>query len=140
VVHNVFHNVDSQAFYKCGHIYAQSWNLWLIVQNLLLSEQLVDSQAFYQAFASSLHTFTLKLSEHQIIFYLYVVVTSCLYFHIIAYLSSGQLFVPPVQGVTKRCRLTWRTNSALVCEPICGNGGGGGLAPSQPMSSAVHIT
>jgi len=24
------------------------------------------------------------------------------------------------QGVTKRCRLSWLTNSALVCEPKCG--------------------
>jgi hypothetical protein len=24
------------------------------------------------------------------------------------------------QGVTKRCRLSWLTNSALVYEPICG--------------------
>ncbi len=38
------------------------------------------------------------------------------------------------QGVTKRCRLSWQTNSALVYEPKCkGLGGGGGV--SQPMSS-----
>ncbi len=40
------------------------------------------------------------------------------------------------QEVTKRCRLSWLTNSALVYEPICG--GRGGLAGSQPMSTAVH--
>jgi len=28
------------------------------------------------------------------------------------------------EGVTKRCRLSWLTNSALVYEPL---GGGGGL-------------
>ncbi len=28
-------------------------------------------------------------------------------------------------GVTKRCRLSWLTNSALVFEPKCGRGGGG---------------
>ncbi len=27
------------------------------------------------------------------------------------------------KGVTKRCRLAWRTNSALVYEPNCGGGG-----------------
>ncbi len=27
------------------------------------------------------------------------------------------------QGVTKRCRLSWLTNSALVYEPKCGGGG-----------------
>jgi hypothetical protein len=28
------------------------------------------------------------------------------------------------QGVTKRCRLSWLTNSALVYEPKCGGRGG----------------
>ncbi len=41
------------------------------------------------------------------------------------------------QGVTKRCRLSLLTNSALVYDPNCG---GGGVAGSQPMSTAVHIT
>ncbi len=40
------------------------------------------------------------------------------------------------QGVTKRCRLSWLTNSALVYEPKCG--GRGGVAGSQPMSTDVH--
>jgi hypothetical protein len=31
-----------------------------------------------------------------------------------------------MQGVTKRGRLSWLTNSALVYEPKCGGGGGGG--------------
>jgi hypothetical protein len=41
-----------------------------------------------------------------------------------------------MQGTTKRCRLSWLINSALVYEPKCG---GGGLAGSQPMSTAVHM-
>ena len=40
------------------------------------------------------------------------------------------------QGVTKRCRLSWLTNSALVYEPNFG--GRGELQGSQPMSTAVH--
>jgi hypothetical protein len=28
------------------------------------------------------------------------------------------------QGVTKRCSLSWLTNSALLNEPKCGGGGG----------------
>jgi hypothetical protein len=40
------------------------------------------------------------------------------------------------QGVTKRYRLSWLTNSALVYEP---KGGGEGGAESQPMSTAVHM-
>ncbi len=40
------------------------------------------------------------------------------------------------QGVTKRCRLSWLTNSGLVNEPKYG--GEGGVAGSQPMSTAVH--
>ena len=39
------------------------------------------------------------------------------------------------QGVTKRCRLSWLTNSALVYEP---NAGGGGVAGSQTMSTDVQ--
>ena len=42
------------------------------------------------------------------------------------------------QGVTKRCSLSWLTNSALVNEPKCG-GGGKKVAGSQPMSTAVHM-
>ncbi len=40
------------------------------------------------------------------------------------------------QRVTKRCRLSWLTNSALVYEPKCGWGRGG--VGSKPMSTAVH--
>jgi hypothetical protein len=40
------------------------------------------------------------------------------------------------RGVKKRCRLSFLTNSALVYEPKCG--GSGGVAESQPMSTAVH--
>jgi hypothetical protein len=39
------------------------------------------------------------------------------------------------QGFTKRCRLSWLTNSALVHECKCG--GRRGVAGSQPMSTAV---
>jgi hypothetical protein len=42
------------------------------------------------------------------------------------------------QGVTKRCRLSLLTNSALVYELKCG-GKGGGVAGPQPMSTAVHM-
>jgi hypothetical protein len=44
------------------------------------------------------------------------------------------------QGITKICRLSWLTNSALVYEPKCGSGGGGGVAGSQPMSTVVQGT
>jgi len=40
-------------------------------------------------------------------------------------------------GITKRGRLSLLTNSAFVYESKCG---GGGVAGSQPMSTAVHIT
>jgi hypothetical protein len=43
------------------------------------------------------------------------------------------------QGVTKRCRLSWMTNSALVYEPKCRGVEGGGVAGSQPMGTAVHM-
>ncbi len=46
---------------------------------------------------------------------------------------------PIYKGVTKRCRLSWLTNSALVDEPKCGGWGGGGVAESRPMSTAVHM-
>jgi hypothetical protein len=46
------------------------------------------------------------------------------------------------QEVTKICRLSLLTNSALVYESECRGMGGGGVevAGSQPMSTAVHIT
>jgi hypothetical protein len=42
------------------------------------------------------------------------------------------------QGVTKICRLSWLTNSALVYEPKCGGMGRGGVAGSQPMRYTVQ--
>ncbi len=42
------------------------------------------------------------------------------------------------QGVTKRCRLFWLTNSALVYTSP--NAGGWGAAETKPVSKAVHIT
>ncbi len=40
---------------------------------------------------------------------------------------------------TKRCRLSWLTNSALVYEPMSPNTGERGwVAGSQPMGTAVH--
>jgi hypothetical protein len=53
------------------------------------------------------------------------------------------LFLPldgSVQGVIKRCRLSLLTNSALVYDSKCGGMGGRGVAGSQPISTAVHIT
>jgi hypothetical protein len=46
------------------------------------------------------------------------------------------------QGITKRCRLSLRTNSApRIRVQMQGDGGGeGGVAGSQPVSTAVHIT
>jgi hypothetical protein len=41
------------------------------------------------------------------------------------------------QGVTKRCRLSWLTNSALVYEPKCE--GREGVAGIKPTSTAVHM-
>jgi hypothetical protein len=46
-------------------------------------------------------------------------------------------FVQFKQGITKRCRLSWLTISALVYEPK--GQGDEGVARSQPMSTAVHI-
>ncbi len=40
-------------------------------------------------------------------------------------------------GYKEMCRLSLLTNSGLVYEPKCGRGG---VAGSQPMSTAVHIT
>ncbi len=52
--------------------------------------------------------------------------------------SPNSLFVNHrCQGVSKRCRLSWLTNSALVHDPQFGGGGRGGFARSQPMSTPV---
>ncbi len=38
----------------------------------------------------------------------------------------------PSRGVTRRCRLSWLTNSALVCEPKCwGRGDGCGVSANE---------
>jgi hypothetical protein len=44
----------------------------------------------------------------------------------------------PDQGVTKKCRLSWLTNSALVGEPKCGRGGRGFLVSANGYSCA-HV-
>jgi hypothetical protein len=49
---------------------------------------------------------------------------------------SNPWFLPTNQGVTKKYRLSWLTNSARVYEPK--SGGRGVVAGSQPMSTAVH--
>ncbi len=41
---------------------------------------------------------------------------------------SNSLFAHRNQGITKRCHLSWLTNSALICEPKCGGGGSRGLS------------
>jgi hypothetical protein len=51
-------------------------------------------------------------------------------------LQNSEINNTVIQGVTKRCRLSWLTNRALVYEPKYG--GGGGVAESRPMSTAVH--
>jgi hypothetical protein len=48
----------------------------------------------------------------------------------------SQAALGKTQVVTKRYRLSWLTNSALVYEPKCG--GREGVAGSQPMSTALH--
>ena len=59
----------------------------------------------------------------------------------LAYLHTLGQCQPPAlasnQGVTKRCRLSWLTNSALVYEPNCGKRGGCGVAADE--YTAVHM-
>ncbi len=47
-----------------------------------------------------------------------------------------EIFNTVSQGITKICRLSWLTNSALIYEPKCG--GRGCVAGSLPMSTSVH--
>ncbi len=49
-------------------------------------------------------------------------------------------FQPPRQGVTKRCRLSLLTNSALVYEPQCGGRGRVCGASANEYSCAHHVT
>jgi hypothetical protein len=58
-------------------------------------------------------------------------------FHIVPHIRYKMLLYDN-QGVTKRCRLSWLTYCALVCQPKWG-GGEGGCAGSQPMNTAVHV-
>ncbi len=45
------------------------------------------------------------------------------------------LYVRVRQGVTKRCRLSQLTNSALVYGPKCGGGGGWGVSANEYSSA-----
>ncbi len=53
--------------------------------------------------------------------------------------QAVQIRVSPQQGVTKRCRLSWLTNSVLVYEPKCGGMGGGLRGLSQPVSTVPVV-
>ncbi len=72
-------------------------------------------------------------------------------FHNLKYLAQPRDFNIPMnffsisnirinQGVTKTCRLSWLTNSALVYEPKRGGGGGGdcGCGVSANVYSSIH--
>jgi hypothetical protein len=68
-------------------------------------------------------------------------------FSMVVWLSPCRLsgVIAWFQGVTKRCRLSWLTNSALVVTSALyrtymspNAGGGGGVVGSPPMSTAVH--
>ncbi len=48
--------------------------------------------------------------------------------------AEGPFKHPSPQGVTKRCRLFWLTNSALVYDPKCGGGGRGCGASANKYS------
>jgi hypothetical protein len=52
--------------------------------------------------------------------------------------SSRTFALPLSQGVTKRCRLSWLTNSALVCEPKRGGGGGSCVVSANGYGCTVH--
>jgi hypothetical protein len=59
---------------------------------------------------------------------------SLLYFRLIVKaISQATTSSSRLQGVTKRCRLSWLTNNTLVFEPK-GGGRGGGVAGSQPLN------
>jgi hypothetical protein len=45
---------------------------------------------------------------------------------------------PPGDGVTKRCHLSWLTNSALVYEPKCRGGGGGCCGVTANEFTCAH--
>jgi hypothetical protein len=64
-----------------------------------------------------------------------------LFVHVIFLLKKNTflLIMHHDRGVTKRCRQALLTNSALVIRVPMG-GKGRGVAWSQPMSTAVHIT
>ncbi len=71
----------------------------------------------------------------------YGINTTCVY--TFAYCLTRHAFCGFNQEVTKRCRLSGLTNSALAASymsPNGGDGGGGGVVPgSQPMSTAVRM-
>ncbi len=49
------------------------------------------------------------------------------------------IFYTVQQGVTKKCRLSWLTNSALVYEPKCGGGGAFGVSANEHSAHGAQI-
>ncbi len=45
--------------------------------------------------------------------------------------DKGEYTLSGKQGITKRCRLSWLTNSALVYEPKCGERGSCGVSANE---------
>ncbi len=70
---------------------------------------------------------TLHSCHTKTLFYLTISPQSKIYYcHSITVMkmATAKKTIRCKQGATKRCRLSWLTNSALIYEPKCGGGGG----------------
>jgi hypothetical protein len=83
-------------------------------------------------------TCTLHSCDTKTLFYLTISPQSKIYYcHSITIMkmATAKKTIRCKQGATKRCRLSWLTNSALVCEPKCG---GGSCGFSANEYSCIH--
>ncbi len=107
----------------------------IMYNTLIEAEQGKQSPPTVSYIKGIVHVLALALSQKKVAPFFLAVIAKVV--KILPHSKNKVLVVHvlPHQGVIKRCRLPLLTNSALVYESQCG----GGVAGSQPMSTAVHI-
>ncbi len=123
---------NMHVYLLCTHVSLLSV-CWCLCESLLSVLVVVDcwsSTLYYQVL------FVNCRSLLSVIYYCWLLSIMCRLLIVDHRRRSTSLVATVVQGVTKRCRLSWLTSSVLVYEPKCG--GMRGVAGSQPTSTAVY--
>ncbi len=118
--HSLFIHIF-QFDFGCTSVFFTSFIRVIVCKRLLqptciLLKETVSRDFLLKVFSTTISQFTACCHTYLLVAYCYA------YF---AQLSPARLYLPHPhcvdypQGVTKRCRLSWLTNSALVYEPKC---------------------